>query len=220
MSQYIRCESLKSVFRIEKLDTIKRVCGYDIKNLPPEYEFFDVTLAEINNEAPTLSQQMKMLKNILPILIEQIKNQNVCVIQLSGDLIEGHLTEYYQYILTSEGKRRYYCPELIYNTFKRGFIYSWISFDFNKDQLKIMPFNESDVLVEGLIIAPNLPDIYDTFFKSKWDNESMESLLTQSIIYFATDNDFDYFGVASRIPMEIIIKKWQEGLDLYDKEKR
>lgn len=123
-----------------------------------------------------------------------------------------------QYILTSEGKRRYYCPELIYNTFAEGYIDSWISFDFNKDLLKVMPFNQAIVQVSGFIIAPDLPDIYNTFFKPNWYYKNLETLLKKSIIYFNTANDFDYFSVASRIPMEIIIKKWQEGLDIYDQE--
>jgi hypothetical protein len=220
MSQYIRSELLKSVFRIEKLDSIKRVCGFEIKNLPEEYNFFHIILDEINKEAPTYAQQREMLKIILPVLVEQMKDQNVCVIQLYGDLWEGYLPEYYQYVLTSEGKRRYYCPELIYNTFAEGYIESWISFDFNKDLLKLMPFDQAFVQVSGFIIAPDLPDIYNTFFKPNWYSENLRSLLKLSIIYFDTANDFDYFSVASIIPMEIIVKKWQEGLDLYDKEKR
>ncbi|MCX6580328.1 MAG: hypothetical protein NT166_09090 [Candidatus Aminicenantes bacterium] len=218
MSQYIRSESLKSVFRIEKLDTIKRVCGFEIKNLPSEYDFLHIILDEINNDPPTYAQQMEMLKIILPILIEQMTDQNICVIQLYGDLCEGDLPEYYQYILTSEGNRRYYCPELIYNRFEEGYLESWISFDFNKNLLKVMPFDQAFVRVKGFIIAPDLPDTYKTFFKPNWSYKNLESLLKQSIIYFESDNDFDYFGVVSRIPMEIIIKKWQEGLDLYDQE--
>ena len=221
MAQYIRSKSLESVFRIEKLDSIKRVCGYNIKTLPSEYDFFHIILDEINNEHSTYAQQMEMLQNILPILIEQMKDQNVCVIQLYGDLWEGYLTEYYQYILTSKGGKRYYCPERIYNSTSDGYIESWISFDFNKDLLKTMPFDEAYVLVSGFIIAPDLPDIYNTFFKPNWNiYENLKLLLKKSIIYFSADNDFDYFGVASRIPMETIIKKWQEGLDLYDQEQQ
>lgn len=221
MSLYIRSKSLKSVFRIEQLDTIKRVCGYDIKTLPSEYEFFHIILDEIDNEPSTYAQQMEMLNNILPILIEQMQDQNICVIQLYGDLWEGYLTEYYQYILTSKGGKRYYCPERIYNTFDNGYLESWISFDFNKDLLKVMPFHQALVQVSGFIFEPDLPDIYNTFFKPEWNiYKNLELLLKKSIIYFCADNDFDYFGVASRIPMETIVKKWQEGLDLYDQEQQ
>ena len=219
MAQYIRCEPLKTVFRIEKLDSIKRVCGYEINSLSSEFEFFNITLEKINNGFPTSAQKKDMLKDILPILIEQMKDQNVCVIQLSGDLIEGGLTEYYPFILTT-GNRRYYCPEVIYNTCEEGFIHSWISFDFNKDVLKEMPFNEANVQADGLIISPDLPDVYNTFFMQEWSHKNLESLLKASSIYFSTDDDFEYFGVASKIPMETIVKKWQEGLDLYDQEQQ
>ena len=220
MAQYIRSKSLESVFRIEKLDSIKRVCGFDINNLSSEYEFFDLTLDEINNESPSLAEKMEMLRNVLPILIEQMKDQNICIIQLFGKLCDGDLTEYYQYLLTSKGGKRYYCPERIYNSTRDGFIESWISFDFNKDLLKIMPFDEADVLISGFIIAPDLPNVYNTFFKPEWSPKNLGSLLERSNIYFSTDFDFEFFSVASRIPMETIIKKWQEGLDLYDQEQQ
>ena len=215
MSHFIHCESLKSIFRIEILESIKRVCGYELPNLSPEYNFGHITLAEINNEIPTLSQKMRMLKTIIPILIEQLKENNDCVIQLWGSLYEGGLPDYYQYIFTTEGGKRYYSPELIFNSYVAGFIESWLSFEYKKDILKSLPFNQLDVILQGMIMPKEIPDSYNLFFKSDWGlRENIELLLNKSICYFSTNNDFEYFAIASRNSMDSIFKKWENSLNM------
>ena len=215
MSHFIHCEALKSVFRIEILESIKRVCGYELPNLSPEYNFSYITLSEINNEIPTLSQKVEMLKTIIPTLIEQLKENNDCVIQLWGRLDEGGLPDYYQYIFTTEGGKRYYSPELIFDSYVEGFIQSWLSFDYKKDILKSLPFNQLDVILRGMIMPKEIPDAYNLFFKSDWGlRENMELLLNKSVCYFSTGNDFDYFSIASRNSMDSIFKKWENSLNM------
>ena len=48
MDQYIRCEKLNSVFKIERLEIVN-VFANDIESLPGKYDLFSITLDQINN---------------------------------------------------------------------------------------------------------------------------------------------------------------------------
>jgi hypothetical protein len=145
-----------------------------------------------------------------------MKNKNECIIQLFGQMALGELPDIFPYIFTTEANNRYYCPELVKKSVERGYIESWVSFEFNKDQLSEMPLH-ADIIVTGFIVDKSIPEIFNTFYRANWGKKpSIEPLLKKSLIYFKTDFDFEYFSVATRIPMETIIKRWQEGLDLYD----
>ncbi|MGE5342074.1 MAG: hypothetical protein ACM3SY_11415 [Candidatus Omnitrophota bacterium] len=208
MNQYIRCDKLNSVFKIEPWDK-QDICGFKSEELPSTFEFelFCISIERIENNSPTLYQEVTMLKEILPTLIEEIKGENECVIQLDGNLCEGELPEYFPYILTCEG-RRYYSPEISYN-YKEGFLDSWVSFDFAKEILQKMPLSSS-MNLKAFVIDPNFNDVFNVYHKQYWWKNI--ELLKHCLIYFHSDNDFDNFYIASKIPMEKIVKKWEKAL--------
>jgi hypothetical protein len=213
----ITSKRLKAVFEIYQRESIKNVCGYDLKDLPLDFNYFELTLYKLNNEPkPKYGDKVELLERVIPILIDQLKNENECVIQLYGLMALGELPDIFPYIFTSEANNRYYCPELVQNSVRALHIESWVSFEFNKDQLAEMPLSTAQT-VEGFIVDKSIPEIYNTYYRIKWGKKAIEPLLKKSLIYFSTDSDFEYFSVATRIPMETIIKRWQEGLDLYDR---
>lgn len=217
MIDTIKSKRLKAVFKIEKLNSIKNVCGYDIEGFSTGYNFFSLTLFELNGKKVTnLSDCMELLDNVIPILIDRMKGGNECIIQLFGQLSPGELPDIYPFIFTTKANNRYYCPELVNWSIGKGYSHSWLSFEFNKDQLFEIPL-AAEIIVKGFIVDKYTSDIFDTYYKKRWKKGTIGSLLKNSLLFFKTDSDFMYFSVATKIPMEKIILKWQEGLDAYDR---
>lgn len=216
MGQYIRCDKLNSVFKVEQWEETVKIFGYNVENESKKLNLFSITLDQFDNDIPSWYIKSGILKEILPTLIEQLKNDNECVIQFYGMLYEGALPECFPFILTAEGGKRYYFPEFSYDTFEKGYIDGWFSFDFLKETLIKIPILQSNADLQGFIIDPNFHDTYNTFHKQRWSYENMESLLKSCVVYFSTDHDFEYFCVASKFPMETIVKKWEEAFKNFE----
>lgn len=218
MIEIIKCKKLKTSYGIDTLDSIKNVCGYDIKNISKEFCFFSLTPFEIEGVSPNINEKMKVLKQIIPIIIEQMKDQNECVIQLFGALNErSYFPEIFPYIFSSQPNRRYYFPNYKRDWVDKGYQESWFSFEFNKELMSELPLG-FDIIIKGFITGQGFPNFYNKFYMRDWSENVLTELLAKAIIYFETDFDLEFFSMASKIPMETIIKKWQEGLNLYDKE--
>jgi hypothetical protein len=218
MKEIIKCKKLKTSYRIDILESIKNVCGYDIKNIKNEFCFFSLTPYEIEGIDANLNKKMKALKQIIPILIEQMNDQNDCVMQLFGALNEGSsFPEIFPFIFSGQPNRRYYFPCYRRDWVDKGYQEAWFSFEFNKEKISELPLG-FDIIIKGFITTPGFPNFYEDFYMKYWSENILKELLSKAIIYFETDIDLEFFSVASKIPMETIFKKWQEGLNLYDKE--
>jgi hypothetical protein len=210
------CRNLKTKVRVTSREKTPFLTRLKEKNALKDFNYLQLSVVEIDGKKPTYPQIMDFFRETVWDLIGKLKDSNSCVLQMHGELLPDGIAKYFQYVCLDTENNRFYFPEAENLSKDEGYIYSWMSFEYNEVSLEKMRLDNRASLM-AFIIEKEDTDYFNTFYKQAWSKASVfKELIHRCISFIEFEYDFDFMDILTKLPKDETINRVKNGLRHYD----